>query len=202
MATIASVITMVGYELQMTVGASTTPSTTEVTQWIKDAQRAMIVDLKSAYLGECMKTEEIAMTTPWTSVTPTDQTVLELESAMLYDNTDSSYTPCRILEYSPFYTLSKSGKNAEAYTYISSFNPEDAKVYVYPAGTENTDKLAISYRQDLDISDTDYRLHTMTIPAAVQYACFLAALQSEDMVQMAMKFYTAYNELVKDFRRK
>jgi len=200
---LSSIVTMVGYELGITIDAISTPTTTEVTQWLKDAQRAMIIDFKIQYLGNRLKSEEISLAaSDYNSASPSDDTIMELETALFYDAAPTpKYVPGRIVEYPAFYNLSKSGINNTTFSYLMAINPTDNKIYVYPAGASG-DKLAVSYRQDIDIADTNYELHEVTIPSAVQYACFLASLQSEDAIGMAQKFYASYNELAKDFFRR
>jgi len=198
MATLASVVTQVGYKLGETLGASSTPTSTEATQWLKDAQRDMIKRLPIIYLkGKYQIVAEAFDAGTYVDMSSYDG-VLEIDSVVHYDDSASTYKNMTVLDKNKWNSLRYNDSNLDLHDGIVYYDEVNQYIYIYPSGETTNDIMYISFRENLNAASTDYELHDDTIPLAEDYACYIASLQSEDLIGMAEKYLTKYELGIKN----
>jgi hypothetical protein len=93
--TLTELITAVGYYFEITPGAATDPTTTEITAWLNDAQRLLCKLLPAEALGTLIKTEDVSAASASSVAGPTGYQTLE---AVDVANDGVSFKPARIVK--------------------------------------------------------------------------------------------------------
>ena len=192
---LSDLVTQVGQRLGITIDSDSIPNTTEVTQWLKDAQRVLLKRLPEELLGSRLYTESLTLSAPYTSVTPQYQ-VVKLKAAIFTDDSSSESTECVVLPHSKFKVKENIAETPYIDEYYVAFNPYYDRVDIYPTGALD-DSLTITYIRDINSADTYYELNPATEPVVVTRAALIAAYQINDYMGMIEKLTVQFRDELK-----
>lgn len=192
---LTTLVTNTGYLLGITPSASTVPTSTEITQWLKDAQRDMLNRLPSRFLYKRVvrETTGTSLASPYNVADYSSIDIAKIRSGVLYDSSGTSYHQCKVIQnIEEFNNLILTDSSNPMYQYIISWDPNDGKVYCFPTGATG-DKLYLTYLLDIDGTDTNYELEEQTERLACFYAAAMHSIgQVGDYLGVGQKFLTMY----------
>lgn len=191
---LTTMVTRVGYLLGITPSASTLPTSTEITQWIKDAESQLLQRLPPRFLlaRVVRQTTGVSLSSPYNVADYSAVDMSRLLSAALYDSSATTYYQCYVIHsINDFNNLRLVDTADPLYNFIIARDPADLKLYIHPAGASG-DILYASYILNIDYTSTDYLLDVATEPLATYYAAAIASMQQADYLQQANKFLAMY----------